>query len=140
MNFLKLAYTIQNMHIKFYMQNDLILTFPRELFFLYFPNFYMYCEQLRCFTNSCTSCSNRKWYLLNRLQLRLKRKFSRNFREIFAQTKIFAKRIFSKIVPFSHDFRIFAKIEKCIFVSTLATMFWNYCKVCNWRLICVRIF
>jgi hypothetical protein len=36
-----------------------------------------------------------------------------NFREIFA------KRNFAKIVPFSHDFRIFANIEKCIFVSTL---------------------
>jgi hypothetical protein len=28
-------------------------------------------------------------------------------------------RNFAKIVPFPHDFRIFAKIEKCIFVSTL---------------------
>jgi hypothetical protein len=39
--------------------------------------------------------------------------FSRNFR------KIFAKQNFAKIIPFSHDFHIFAKIVKCIFVSTL---------------------
>jgi hypothetical protein len=32
----------------------------------------------------------------------------------------FFSRNFAKIVPFSHDFRIFAKIEKCIFVSTLS--------------------
>jgi hypothetical protein len=43
---------------------------------------------------------------------------SRNLLEICA--KIFAKRNFAKIAQFSHDFRIFAKIEKCIFVSTLA--------------------
>jgi hypothetical protein len=44
--------------------------------------------------------------------------------KIFVKMKIFAKRNFAKIVPFSHDFRIFAKIERCIFsphhpVSTL---------------------
>jgi hypothetical protein len=48
------------------------------------------------------------------------RNFSEIFAKIFAKTKIFAKRNFAKIVPFSHDFCIFSKIEKCIFVSTLA--------------------
>jgi hypothetical protein len=38
--------------------------------------------------------------------------FSRNFREVFAKIVVKTKisRNFAKIVPFSHDFRIFAKI------------------------------
>jgi hypothetical protein len=48
---------------------------------------------------------------------RFLRKFSRK-----SAFFVFAKNLprnFAKICPFSHDFRIFAKIEKCIFVSTL---------------------
>jgi hypothetical protein len=41
---------------------------------------------------------------------------------------VFAKRNFAKIVPFSQDFRIFAKTEKCIFVSTR-------CQTQRWHLI-----
>jgi hypothetical protein len=44
-----------------------------------------------------------------------------DFREIFVR---FSQN-FAKIVPFSHDFRIFAKIEKCFFVSTLCTALWG---------------
>jgi hypothetical protein len=57
-----------------------------------------------------TTCTMHAVSLSNLMDFSLSRKFSRNFRENFA-----------KIVPFSHDFRIFAKIEKCIFVSTLFT-------------------
>jgi hypothetical protein len=67
--------------------------------------------------------------LSNLMEFSFSQKFSRNFREIFAkifaETKIFAKRNFAKIVP-SHDFRILSKIEKCIFVSTLILRSWLY--------------
>jgi hypothetical protein len=47
------------------------------------------------------------------------KKFSQNEKHIFsAKMPIFAK-MFAEICPFSHDFRIFAKTEKCSFVSTL---------------------
>jgi hypothetical protein len=47
------------------------------------------------------------------------RKFHENFEKIVEKTKIAAKRNFVKISPFSHDFRVFTKIDKFIFVSTL---------------------
>jgi hypothetical protein len=45
--------------------------------------------------------------------------FCENFREneLFSRNEILWN--FAKICPFLHDFRIFAKTEKCIFVSTL---------------------
>jgi hypothetical protein len=44
----------------------------------------------------------------------------RNFREIFANTKIFAKRNFAKIVPFSYDFAFSRKLKNAFsFQSTL---------------------
>jgi hypothetical protein len=66
-----------------------------------------------------TTCTMHAVSLSNLMDFSFTRKLSRNFHEIFAKTKIFAKRNFAKIVPFSHNFRILAKIEKCIFVSTL---------------------
>jgi hypothetical protein len=44
-------------------------------------------------------------------------KISRKFGENVCANKHF--RDFAKIVPFSHYFRIYAKMEKCIFFSTL---------------------
>jgi hypothetical protein len=57
-------------------------------------------------------------FVFAKIFVRFSRKFSRKRK--FLQNEI--SRNFAKIVPFSHDFRIFAKIEKCIFVSTLVPL------------------
>jgi hypothetical protein len=51
-------------------------------------------------------------------------RLSQNVHDIF--TKIFTKQNFAKIVPFLHDLRFFAKIEKWLFVSTVVETNLNF--------------